>query len=437
MDNEDIRHLLHSAYDANSLVPRVSTRALEQRTQRPRHRRIVASLVAVVAALAVALPVGVGLLLRTGSGGGSPVSTRSVLDLHMYNSTTGWAWAGGDEILHTTSGVRHWTIVPPPIGRGAIVEVAWVNAETARILTTSAGAVGNVERTYTLIGWMTNDGGATWIAGQPFTVLLETAQDPTTTSDLDFVDADHGWFFNAQNSAVGSPIFIFRTVDGGLHWNQVAMTPAHGTALRGELPVGCAAYGLTFVDATTGWVAGQCGFGTLFYVTHDGGTEWSPQPIACVNCALYPPRFISSVNGHLFGQNGEGLLFATSDGGETWSARAQPPGNWPDFVDAKYGFTLGLTGNDNPSVILWTTRDGGASWRQVPNGAIHGNGPVESSQLDFITPQIGWAVSVDIRGQPLLQAGDTPLPGVPDELWQTSDGGATWSQVMPTFTTSR
>ena len=215
------------------------------------------------------------------------------------------------------------------------------------------------------------------------------------------------------------------------------MTPANGKAARGELPTGCAPYGITFVNATTGWVAGQCGIGTLFYVTHDGGATWSPQPIACIDCALYPPRFISPLDGQLFGNNGRSLLFVTSDGGQTWNSRAQPPGNWPDFVDAEHGFTLGLTGNDNPSVVLWTTADGGVSWRQAPNGAIHGNGPFESSQLDFITPRVGWAVSLDIHGQPMLQAGRTPIPTLPPELWQTSDGGTTWSQVIPTFTTPR
>src|ERR1700693_4313358 len=139
MDDDDIRQLLHAAYQADNLVPGVSPRALEQRSRGPRHRRLVASLIAAVAAVVVAVPVGVGVLLRTGASGGWSTSTPPVLALRMYGSTAGWAWGGGDEILHTISGVQHWTIVAPPIGRRAIVEVAWVNAETARILTTSAG----------------------------------------------------------------------------------------------------------------------------------------------------------------------------------------------------------------------------------------------------------------------------------------------------------
>jgi photosystem II stability/assembly factor-like uncharacterized protein len=270
-------------------------------------------------------------------------------------------------------------------------------------------------------------------------VLLETGQDSTTTSDVDFVDPLHGWFFDSQKGAIGAPMFIFRTLDGGLHWSQVEMTPATGNAADGALPVGCAAYGMAFVNATTGWVAGQCsGLATLFDVTHDGGATWSPQAIPCINCALYPPQFTSPLDGRLFGENGLNVLFATDDGGRTWSGRASPPGNWPDFVDAHNGFALGLTGNDNPSVILWTTSDGGVSWRQAPNGAIHGNGPQDTSQLDFITPRLGWAVSLYITsGGGLLQGDQTPFPTPPPELWQTTDGGVSWTQITPTFTTSR
>ena len=411
---------------------------LEQRSREPRHRRLLTSLIAAVVAVVVAVPIGVTVLLRSGVGGGSHAATTSVLDLHMFTATTGWAWAGGSQILHTSSGVAHWTIVPPPVGDFVIVGVAWAGSESARILAAPASSLNNLERPYTLTPWLTDDAGAHWTKGQTFTVLLEAGQDPTTSSDLDFVDPLHGWFFDAQNLSVGAPMFIYRTVDGGMHWSLVETTPANGVARRGALPVGCAAYGMTFINATTGWVGGQCGQATLFDVTHDGGTTWVPQTIGCIDCAFYPPQFTSPLDGSAYGGSGGYGLFVTNDGGRTWNARGQPPGNWPDFVDAHHGFTLGLTGNNNPSVILWTTSDGGVTWGQAPHGAIHGNGPQETSQLDFITPRFGWAVSVYITsGGGLLRGGQTPFPTPPPELWQTTDGGVSWSQITPTFTASK
>lgn len=368
MEDDDIRQLLHATYGAEGAEPVMNPGALEHQARGPRSR-LVTSPLAVVAALVVAVPVGVGVLLRSGAGVGSGGPATSIQDLHMYDANNGWAWPGGDEILHTTSGVQNWTIVRAPIAGRLIVGVAWVNAESARILTTTTAAYDHLEQTYTITPWMTDDGGTTWTEGQPFRVLLEIGQDPVngqTYADLDFVDPLHGWFFDSQGPAIGAPMFIYRTVDGGLHWSHVEMTPATGKAAHGALPVGCASYGMAFVSPTTGWVSGSCGLATLFDVTHDGGVTWAPQPFPCINCALYAPQFTSPLVGSLFAGTGVGGLFVTNDGGRTWSGRLAPPGNWPDFVDANHGFTMGLTGNNNPSTVLWTTTGGGMTWAQAP-----------------------------------------------------------------------
>ena len=98
---------------------------------------------------------------------------------------------------------------------------------------------------------------------------------------------------------------------------------------------------------------------------------------------------------------------------------------------------MGLTGNDNARDILWTTTDGGSTWHEAPGGVINGDAPDQSSQLDFISPQTGWAVWVDFRaGGALLTKGQTPYPVPPPELWQTNDAGSTWTQITPTFSSS-
>jgi photosystem II stability/assembly factor-like uncharacterized protein len=430
MDDDDIRQLLHAAYQGDGRDPSVNPAAFVQHAHGPGRSRLVTSLLAVVAGVVVAVPVGAGVLLRTGVIGGSGGSPTLVEDLHMFDPNDGWAWAGGNQIMHTTSGVQHWTIVPPPIGKQAIVGVAWADAESARILAAPAAAANYVEQTYTLTPWMTDDAGATWTQGQTFKVLLETGETPsngTTYADLDFVDPLHGWFFDAQMPAVGAPMFIYRTVDGGMHWSQVEMTPASGKSARGALPVGCAPYGMTFVSTTTGWVTGSCGMATLFDVTHDGGATWAPETFPCTNCALYPPQFTSPLIGQVFGASGVGVLFVTSDGGRTWTARTDPTGEAPDFIDANHGFAMGLTGNANLAVVLWRTTDGGATWSQAPNGVIRGNGPVETSVLDFISATTGWVESLPVYSQPVPNM-------IPPQLWQTTDAGSTWTLITPTAT---
>lgn len=441
MDDDDIRQALHATYAGAGAVPTFTPDAFKEHATRPRRRPLVTPLVAAVAVVVVAVPIGVGVLLRSDVNGGSSGSSLSVLDLHMYGADDGWAWSGGDNILHTTSGVGHWTVVPPPIGTQLIAGLAWVDADSARLLAAPADSYNELEQTYTLTPWLTDDGGTTWTEGQPFRVRLEAGADPTDGNqypDLDFVDPMHGWFFDDQAATVGGPTFIYRTEDGGQHWSAVEMTPATGGAAKGSLPVGCSLYGMTFASSTTGWVAGSCGQATLFDVTHDGGVTWAPQSFPCINCALYPPQFTSPLDGEVFGGNGSFGLFLTTDGGRTWNAGAAPPGNWPDFVNRQYGFAIGLTGNDNPSVILWTTTDGGRTWTEAPHGAIHGSEPTDTSQLDFINPTTGWLVSLyETSGVGLLTNGQTPYPTPPPELWQTNDAGSSWTHVTPTFTTSK
>jgi hypothetical protein len=96
---------------------------------------------------------------------------------------------------------------------------------------------------------------------------------------------------------------------------------------------------------------------------------------------------------------------------------------------------MGITQiGSGPSIVMWTTTDGGKTWEQASGGANGGNGPDQSSQLDFITPRFGWAISVDFRNGGLQV---TPPPIVPPQLWQTTDAGSTWTLITPTFTTAK
>lgn len=276
-DRDDELESALSGYLAGyATYPRTEHRGTQpgHNSARPRRNRpLMTAAIAAVVALVIAVPVGVTLLLRSGgpnSTAGLGAGPQYLGNLQMFTPTTGWAWGGGTEILHTDAGVQRWTVVPPPVGRFHIIEVAWVDAQSARVLASSGPA--DLVGTYQLVAWLTDNGGITWTEGQPFTALDETAQDIYSAPDVDFVDKTHGWFFDTQTGTQGSPIFIFRTVDGGLHWSQVEMTPASGAAARGAIPGECVMSGMSFLDAMTGWVTGNCVTGGFLAVTHNGGT---------------------------------------------------------------------------------------------------------------------------------------------------------------------
>jgi hypothetical protein len=439
--DDDLRASLSDYLAGYSTYPRGTEPLSQERTHVTslRRRRVLSAAIAVLVAVVIGVPVGVTLLLRSGgtrSPAGVVMGPAYVGDLHMFSPIAGWAWGGGTEILHTSVGVQQWTIVPPPVGRFNVIEVAWIDAQSARILASSGSA--QFVGTYQLVGWSTDDGGATWMEGQPFTALDETTQSLYSAGDLDFVDGTHGWFFDTQDGTEGSPIFIFRTVDGGVHWKEVETTPAGGTAAAGALPVACTKSGMSFVDATTGWVAGGCvGAGAFFDVTHDGGVTWSPQSLDCGDgCALGAPQFTSSRDGELVAANSVPVLFTTTDGGLTWTQRARLPATSVDFINADNGFALGLTGNNNPSAVLWATRNGGRSWQEARRAADSGAiGPASDiDAIDFVDGSLGWVTPVGISTGP---SNYVPTPDTaPFTLWRTQDAGTSWSAVVPTFVRS-
>jgi hypothetical protein len=218
------------------------------------------------------------------------------------------------------------------------------------------------------------------------------------------------------------------------------MTPASGTAASGALPVGCVKSGMTFLDSTTGWVAGACiGGGPFFDVTHDAGATWTPQPLDCAaGCSLNAPQFTSPLDGELVAAVGTPVLFATTDGGRSWTQRADLPDTFVHFINAGVGFALGLTGNDNSTAVVWTTHDGGRSWQEAattPRSGARGVGPTSDiDQIDFVNADLGWATPVDITAG---SSNNIPSPNTaPFTFWETKDAGATWSLVTPRFTRS-
>jgi photosystem II stability/assembly factor-like uncharacterized protein len=345
----------------------------------------------------------------------TPRPVVGIANLRMFSPDDGWAQRQSDgAILHTTQGVQHWTVASSTFGGQEIIATAFVDGDAARVVTALPSAI-QLTTTAVMESWATNDGGLTWTREGTLTGYAI----PGPPGTLDFVDRDHGWFSVTGLGAAGSSaIFVYRTIDGGLHWQEVDRTYVSPVPGPGQLSAGCDKDPVTFLNDATGWDTGQCNGGPpFFYVTRNGGVTWKPQSIGLPwqpwGYTTSQPQFVNGDSGFMVGSGGapgtHASLFVTTNGGATWVRRPTPIA----YPDATYFFSAAKGWLQNGST-LYVTDDSGHTWTSfsAPNlGA-----------LDFLTANLGWS----------FLSGLGPWTG-PASFMQTTDGGRTWTAVTPTI----
>ncbi|MBK5225613.1 MAG: hypothetical protein JJD96_03450 [Thermoleophilia bacterium] len=218
-----------------------------------------------------------------------------------------------------------------------------------------------------------------------------------TLRSLSFVNANTGW-------AAGDGGTILKTTDGGANWStQIPAT----NSCAGATPYGsgCNLKGISFIDANNGWAVGA--FGTIWH-TINGGSSWAAQSLpggtdcgggSCVYANLYGVHFINSSVGIAVGPS---YAFATRDGGGTWvkigGVNTGHNLNAVQLVDSSNGFAVG----DNGVVykITWS----GSAWAAAQQT---GTGTQSLTGLYFANASNGFAVGGG-------------------RLWRTVNGGTTW-----------
>jgi photosystem II stability/assembly factor-like uncharacterized protein len=289
-------------------------------------------------------------------------------------------------------------------------------------------------------------------AKAPETLSLPQLPDQTSLGPVTFIDRDHGWFQSYVHES-GTPVDLYRTVDGGATWKLAKRNVAGGP--------------IAFADADRGWLSD----GPNLSQTDDGGLTWRsvdlPEPAAhTIHIPVFQIRahdnwvvvwrgvLISGARYHPF-------FDVSNDGGRTWSLHAGPPdfelpdagNNAFDAIDGRKwaltsGNSLRITNDaeqwqirpDVPDVsdvariyfptgdVGWATSEGGTifrttdsgySWADVTNGAAPASTttttqppvitPAPPIQMAFVSPTEGWLCS--------------------DPLRYTSDAGKSWRSV--------
>jgi photosystem II stability/assembly factor-like uncharacterized protein len=342
---------------------------------------------------------------------------------YMTSPTTGWAQVDPSELWRTSDGGSHWTEATPPSlpDREPDTGSYFLDGTHAWIVETGGSFPANY-----VVSFRTDDGGRNWHEGTPITALRSLS---TLSPQVYFIDADRGWLLleTANNANSWSPT-LYRTTDGGLHWELASNLAATLTEF------GCGER-MMFSTSSTGWLVFTCEQRPSLFVTHDGGATWHDQPLPAappsVKCQcqfLNPPTFFGQMNGIIVLSGSPGALFTTSDGGSTWTALSLPGEIQMDvsFGDASHGWAIaGSTAQlaKNPSSVaeptlplpLYHTDDGGATWAPVQTDLLLQSPDGRINQLYFVDKNNGFAVRVKSFGV--------------SQFLKTTDGGRTWRVV--------
>jgi photosystem II stability/assembly factor-like uncharacterized protein len=353
---------------------------------------------------------------------------RRMQSVSAINDREAWASdLGGTSLLHTRDGGTTWAEAAIE-GYEAFFLVEFADASNGWTVAVEAPCSPESCDTAGAVLLRTRNGGASWQqVARPGDFMPERMQ---------WLDEDHGYAAGIVSISTDEGEFrLFRTNDGGDHWQLVESAPA-------------GAYELRFQTVDEGWISGSLcnplGCSTVPWHTADGGQTWeaitepfggimtfdvSPSAIVAStpqlesDAAIQRYDFVAAtwqaastataqqLTSISFANSSRGYalargLLVTDDGGSTWTPREAPTffQALDATQDAVWAVGACFTSLGCQPAVYRST-DGGHTW--TPHTTPFAN-PQHIRALDDRT---AWAWSAAVG------------------LWRTDDGGVTCTQL--------
>ena len=334
----------------------------------------------------------------------APVASPAIQNFKMLDANNGWAVSSAN-VLRTSDGGATWLNVTPN-GVASLSYPAAFFMDAGRAWIVIPGADDTSGTLY-----RTQDGGSNW-SSSPVAFA---------GGDLKFLDAQNGFILVGLGGGAGSEaVAVFQTSDAGGTWTRNYVNDPGVSGAGTSLPLGGDKSGMTFRDATHGWVSGETPVDNLVYLyaSGDGGHTWALQnvvlpPVDNAEFGASAPIFFDQNTGVLpatiAATSNSTLFFATQDGGNTWMPTSSVP------VFGKYSLvsaTDAYVWDGGP--ILYVSHDGMFNWTQVHPNVTPGD---NLSQIQFIDANTGWLLEMDASSH--------------TSLYKTTDGGSTWTALIP------
>jgi len=332
------------------------------------------------------------------------------------DAVAGYIAAGG-EIQRTLNGGSHWTLLSPP----------WSAPEAPSPSPTPSGIVmptdvqlsapsSTVVWALAASGYLfrSTDQGATW-QRRSWPPYAGGGGNPV----ISFVDDRYGWALfpgvpSTQCQQAGAQ--LWRTTDGAASWQLVASVQPPGTAASGLTFEQCKEYAM-FSDRSHGFIAGHdTSRNPIISRTADGGVTWSQSTLPD------PPGYVTNAGGNALqvasirsfpslllavaeSPAGAQFVFGSTDGGTTWSFRAQSSVNpyvRVALVTAARWVVIGNDGNGQE------TTDAGKTWHAY--SCDYQDAAGVASTFVFADSSVGYGT---VRGG----------------IQRTTDGGLHWTRL--------